>query len=327
MKKLMRHVWFKILLRAVVSGVLLGILLRQLNLRDLVGNFQNLTVSFVLLAWVYYALCEWLSAYRWQLLLAAKRVYVRVSKLFAFYLVSMFLNNFMPGGLGGDVVKTYDLYRYTGQGRVAVVSVFLERFTGLAGLSILSIAALAIGFQHLHSPLILAIVGGTALLLAVVVMFVWWPPLAGPFVWLLAKLFPWKIGEQLQKLHSALAGYRHHWKTLLATVGLSVIIQFMFAVYFGIVAYALNVAIDVRYFILFLPIISLATALPISIGGLGVREATMVYLFAGVGVAAEDVVAVGLTAQLIATLFSCWGGLVLLLRKPVSVSAGVRQDG
>ena len=219
------------------------------------------------------ALCQLLSSYRWQLFLTAKRIQVSLPRLFSFYMIGMFLNNFMPGAVGGDLAKSYYLYRETGTGKDAVASVFLERFTGLLGLSVLSVVALVIGWQRLHSPLVLAAVGGTALFLGAVVLLLWWGPLARLLDQLLGKLLPPRFGRRLRQAYAALGSYREHRGPLVAAVVLSVGIQGLYALFYTLVSQELGTPIELQYFILFLPLVTLVTMVPVSIGGLGIREA------------------------------------------------------
>jgi uncharacterized protein (TIRG00374 family) len=304
-----------LVLRILVSAILLGLLLHQVGLREILADVGRLPLLFVLFAWGYYSFCQLLSAWRWQLFLTAKGVHVPVTRLFSFYMVGMFLNNFMPGSVGGDVVKTYDLYRATGQGRIAIVSVFLERFTGLIGLALIAVAALVIGLRGLDNPVILGAVGGTALVLALSVAGLWWPPLADRLMRLVDRVLPRRIGEPLHGLYAALADYRRHGRVLLVTILLSVIVHLLFAGYYALTSQALGDPIPFEYFVLFMPLVTIVTMIPISLGGLGIREALMVALFAAVGVEAAHVMAISLTVHVINTVLSLWGGLILVTRK------------
>jgi uncharacterized protein (TIRG00374 family) len=308
--------WLQLLGRLAVSGALLGYLLLKLDVQEVIAHLAALTPGLVVLAWGYYAACQLLSSYRWQILLAARGIHVPLLRLFSFYMIGMFLNNFMPGAVGGDVVKIYCLRRETHQGKYAVISVFLERFTGLLGLSALSMATLAIAFHQVQSPRILAAVGGTALFLVIVVLLIWWPPLAHAIIRGMGRFFPRKLGEKLGQGYAALHSYRDHRKALLAAFLLSVVVQALYALYYALISQGLGIPISAIYFMLFLPLVTVVIMVPITIGGLGIREALMVALFAEVGVAGADVIAVSLTAYFLNTLLSLSGSILLLLQRP-----------
>jgi uncharacterized protein (TIRG00374 family) len=309
-----------LLLKILISLSLLAYLIYLSETEQLLEKLKMLSVGFILTAWIYYALCQLLSAYRWQLFLSAKEIHVPLHRLFGFYMVGMFLNNFIPGAVGGDVVKAYDLYRSTRQAELAVTSVFLERFTGLIGLGIIAIAAVFIGFQSVRSPLIWICVAASTIFLVAVIACLWHDRLSRWCVGLLTRFMPTRLVEKVEKLHQALHSYKYHRKTLAVTILLSVILQLLFAFYYALTATALNIEIDVYYFILFLPIVTLVTMLPLSLGGLGIREAALVVLFAEVGISSAEVLAVSLTVHVVNTGLSLLGGIILLVRKPVAAS-------
>ena len=315
--------WVRALAQVAVSGLLVGLLLWRTDVERVAEHVQRLTLAFVLFASGYYAACQLLSSVRWRLFLTAKGVAVPTTTLFSYYMIGMFFNNFLPGAVGGDAAKAYLLYRRCGEGHLAVSSVFLERFAGLLGLSIVSVAALAISVAWIRSPLVFAAVGGTALFLIAVALGLWWAPLSARIGNALGRLAPGWLGPRLERFYGALAGYREHPGTLLGAVLLSVVIQGLYALYYALVARGLGLSIDVVYFLLFLPPVSVLMLVPIGLGGLGLREAALVVLFAAVGVPAADILAVSLTAHALGALLSLWGGLLLLGRGGRTALAGV----
>jgi uncharacterized protein (TIRG00374 family) len=296
-----------------LSVGLIGWLLLGEDGAAVVQNVLRLTPAAVLLAWVYYAACQLLCSYRWQLFLTAQGTHVPVRSLFGYYLIGMFLNNFLPSAVGGDVVKACYLGRRTGKPGEAAASVFLERFTGLLGLGLVSVVTLALGYGMLVSPHIRAAVAGTAMLLGLLGLLLWWRPAEGPVRSVVGSLLPRRLAGAVQGAYGAVAAYRHDRLCLAGAIALSAVIHTLYAFFYALVADRLGRPIDATYFLLFLPLVNLVTMLPISVGGLGVREALLVCLFADVGVPAADVLSVSLTAYALNTLLSVSGGLLLLL--------------
>ena len=309
-------------IKAAVSIALLACLLYLTDVHDMLSRLKVLSPAFVLFAWAYYAFCQGLSAYRWQLFLSVKDIRVPLKTLFNLYMIGMFLNNVIPGAVGGDVFKAYGLYQRTQRGDYAVTSVFLERFAGLVGLGAISIAALVFSFNRVHSPMVLAAVWGAALFLVAVITVIWSSTVFRVMGGLVDRVLPKAAGEKVKALYEAMHSYKKHKQVLLAAFGISVVIQTLFAVYYSLTAQALGIGISVYYFLLFLPIVALVSMLPISIGGLGVREAAMVALFSQVGVASADVLSISLTVFVVNGVLSLWGAAMLLAARP---SAGLRK--
>ncbi|MFN0317550.1 MAG: lysylphosphatidylglycerol synthase transmembrane domain-containing protein [Burkholderiales bacterium] len=312
MKRLLGHRGSRVAVRLGISLALLGTLLWHVDPARVIAPLQKLSPAFVLLACLYYAGCQLLSSWRWRMFLDAKGIGVPLASLFSYYMSGMFLNNFLPGAVGGDAARSYFLYRHCGQGHYALGSVFLERFAGLLGLGLISIGALAAYPPGTGQPLILGAVGGSAVLLMGIALALWWPPLANGIQRLLGRFLPWGTGNRLREFHDTLASYRQHPGTLVRAVLLSVAIQGLYALFYGLVALGLDISIDLRYFLLFLPPVTLLMLLPLSFGGLGIREAAFVVLFAQVGVGAPDVMAVSLTVHGLGILLSLAGGVLLV---------------
>jgi len=315
MKKAVGRHGVTILVRVVVSAALLALLFRQVEPELVFRHFRALSPFFILFAVAYYAGCQLLSSYRWQLFLNAKNVPVPVTSLFGYYLIGMFWNRFLPGAISGDAAKSYHLYRRVGHGNIALSSVFLERFSGLLGLTILAVVAFVVGMDRVRLPLIFATVGGSTLFLAAVVLLLWWKPLFIRLNRWLGRVLPSSLAGYTQDLYGALSSYRDHRGALVGATLMSILIHALYALYFGVVAWGMNINIDVLYFVVFQPPVTLAMLAPISLGGLGVREATLVLLFSEVGVAADDVLAVSLTSFLLTLPLSIWGGLLLVWQR------------
>ena len=65
-----------------------------------------------------------ISSLRWQWILAAEDFRIPLFTLFQSYMIGMFMNNLLPTSIGGDISKTYDIYRLTGDKAVSLTSVF-----------------------------------------------------------------------------------------------------------------------------------------------------------------------------------------------------------
>ena len=69
----------------------------------------------------------------------------------------------LPTAVGGDVVRGYDFYKYSGDGKAAVVSVFMERLTALTVQVLFAFMGVLVGYSYVREPLILWLVCGMSL--------------------------------------------------------------------------------------------------------------------------------------------------------------------
>ena len=70
------------------------------------------------------------------------------------------------------------------------------------------------------------------------------------------------------------------------------------------------------YFCIFVPLITLGEALPVSVFGIGVRDSLYVFFFAQGGASREQALSMALVYVLITIVYSLVGGALFLLRRP-----------
>ena len=125
-----------------------------------------------------------------------------------------------------------------------------------------------------------------------------------------------KLDAFLHRFLDSLAGY-HADRALLARVfGISLLFQMLAIVIIFCISQALAWAVPFIYFCIFVPLITLGEALPISIFGIGVRDSLYVFFFAQGGASREQALSLALVYVLITIVYSLLGGVLFLLRRP-----------
>jgi len=250
-----------------------------------------------------------IRAYRWQLLFRALGERVSFWRLTELYLIGMFFNHFLPTGIGGDVVKIYEISRRESHTSTAISTTLADRLTGILGSSLVALGAVLVDHKEVPPLLTQAvlvvssgIVAGTLLLtqrqiLDAVVSKI------GIFQRLMSI-------HQVQRLYQALTGYTV--TDIAKTVLVSLPFTAMLIVTQVLIARSLDVGLALKYFLLFVPLIALANMLPISFNGLGVREGTYQLLFVPVGVSAALAVAMSLAFHVVRLMTGLIGGVLYL---------------
>ena len=87
---------------------------------------------------------------QWKLLLERQGVHLSYGHLLKLYYVGLFFNNFMPGNVGGDVKKVYDIRMQGGQDTVGagLTATFFDRLYGLFFVTLFALAMGALFFVH-----------------------------------------------------------------------------------------------------------------------------------------------------------------------------------
>jgi uncharacterized protein (TIRG00374 family) len=264
-----------------------------------------------------YGLGQVLSAWRWQLLLGPVGLTVPLRRMVGFYFIGMFFNLFLPTIVGGDVVKAVLLSRETGAAARSTVSVFMERDVGLlALLAVASIAAwqapdVVIAGLSLRTLTLLLSAGFVAVNVVLLrpAVYAWIDrliartPLAG-------------MRGRAASLYESMTPYRLAYGVLAATLVLSLAFQAVVIAVVFFAARALSSEFPLTAVAVFVPLISLAGMIPVSLNGLGVREALYILLFGRVGASSEIAVSVALLYLAVTFLASLPGGIVYALYGP-----------
>lgn len=257
-----------IILKVFVSSGLLYYVVSKAGIDKVFLTLKGMNVPSFLIAVLIYLFSVFVSSVRWQILLPHG---FRLRRLFSLYLIGSFFNNLLPGAIGGDAVKAYYLYKDMGRGGVAMAAVFMDRYIGFSALMFIGMLAFPFGMTYFHGSPIMWFLPAT------VALFI-----AGSFV-----VIGLRIGERIRLLsefYACFIKYKDQKSAVAKAFLISLIVQLtgIFAVY--IVTLGLGVKAPLFSLFVFVPIISTITTMPVSISGIGLREASFVLLFGSLGI-------------------------------------------
>src|SRR3979411_1071127 len=97
-----------------------------------------------------YILVEISAAMRWQILLRVQGIRLNFFRLAGLFLIGMFYNQFLPGGTGGDIIKSYLLLKETAHHKAgALLAVVFDRLIGLVALVTITVTLVSLRFDLL----------------------------------------------------------------------------------------------------------------------------------------------------------------------------------
>lgn len=250
------------------------------------------------------------AVFRWQLILADSQAIFPFWQAYTTYLIGAFYNIFLPGVTGGDVIRIGRcLTRTKCQIGTATASVLIERMSGLFALMIIALSTY-LAFPATLSSLLVVEAKFSVKIAAAIGIIVTIVVIAGRRKWL--KWLPQKhykgIGGFIisgMRTFGALKG-----QTFLMVLILSVLFQAMDIVMIFLLSQMIRLNTPVTVFFAVVPLVYLATMLPVSLGGLGVREGSMAFLLAQFGVASSDAVILSFLVYLSHFVTAGTGGLV-----------------
>ena len=254
-----------------------------------------------------------LGVVRWAIFLRVLGIRLPAWDVLRLSFVGLFFNNFLVGAVGGDAVKVVWLAA-KGHGKTAaLLSVIMDRMSGFGALVLCSLIFMLSRLDWLmRSAVVAGLIKGVFIYLVAVVGLTAFSLLmsAKGLTSHLPRRFPGR--EMIIKFTEAYFQFVTAWRqTLIASIlSVAMLLAYFLTFYFSARAFGLQVPVE--EFFAFMPAVDIISALPISLGGFGVRE----QLFATVlgelwGAPAAQAVSISLGG---ASLSLLWGlfGLVLL---------------
>jgi uncharacterized protein (TIRG00374 family) len=280
--------WPFALLKLAVSVGLLTLLLRSMDLAAVAGVLGRVPLWTIPAGILLLVVQTAVLGLRWWLVMAAIEAPIPFRKVLPVTFIGVFFNQVLPTSFGGDAVRMWHAYRLGIDGEGAVVGVFLERISGLFGLTVLT----ALGAAYLGSE-----IDNQALRLGLLATL----PVAVAGVLVLAMLdrLPerWRRASVLDKATRLARDSRRVFltpATALPLLLLSMLSHGLAAAAIYTFAEGLQLGLPFLTCVALFSAVILVTAIPISFAGWGLREGAMVALFAFAGLGADTALALSL---------------------------------
>ena len=307
--------------KLLISVTLITWLLQRIGLDTILEQIRTADVSWIFVAVIMFAVSNVLGAVQWYLLMRSQQVNVSLGHAISYYHVGLFFNNFLIGYVGGDAFRIYDIRRHSGDTTAAVSTVVFDRFIGFLMVTSIAMSVSLIWIRQLASLdtvyFIAAILLGWFFML-----FLLFNQSAGKkFGRICSPFVPGMLQEKILSMSMALNQFRHNRLLLIQVLAISLVVQLLRVMVHYWAALSVGVSVSMFYFLIFVPIIALFASLPISFGGIGVREQSGVAVFSTIGVMASKVVTFEFLAYIVGIVATIPGGLIFALRKEETLDA------
>ena len=121
-----------IIFKIFLTCILIFIVINQINLSNFISKLQNNKLSLIFIAFFIQHLSLIFSSYRSNIYLQDRGIFLSKSQNIILYYVGSFYNNFLPGGVGGDGYKIYFLSKHHTVRKITLLKLFLlERINGV----------------------------------------------------------------------------------------------------------------------------------------------------------------------------------------------------
>jgi len=276
--------WLKLFLKIAISLLCLWYVSKKTDLQQAASVIKTVDWFFLLPAILFFIISKLFSALRLNIYFKNINIHLPTWQNIRLYWLGMFYNLFLPGSISGDAYKVILLTKkYQVPYKKTTSAVLLDRVSGLTGLGLL----LAVFSVFVLNENILVLLVVAASILGVILLFVinrYW-------------------------LKDFLPSF-----TITLVWGLLVQLMQVFCVY--MILEALNIRQNHSHYIFLFLVSSIVSVLPLTIGGLGIREIVFLEGSAYLDLRNEQAVVISLLFYLI-TLATSLYGLTYVFHAPM----------
>jgi len=303
-----RKPWVLTAMKVALSVAIIVAIGRNVDLAAAWQRFARQNLWFPVAAVAIMSLQIGLSGVRWHIILRSLGAPARLTESVRLSYVAVFFNTWLWGA-GGDVVRAWLSHNSLLRLRQSINSVILDRVAAVAAVSILVLMTAPMFIRDTYQTTLgLVLCGFAACLLSGIVVAALLHRL--PINWT-----RFKVLRGLHMLSMATETIFLRPAAALPVLGVAVIGQIVVALAVYMMALGLNVGLSLLDCMILMQPVALVTALPISIGGWGVRETAMIGLLSFVGVPSSAALSLSVQMGLLTIVATLPGAAFWLLHR------------
>jgi uncharacterized protein (TIRG00374 family) len=312
-----------VLLQLLVTGAGLWYVFHDQQKRAQIADaLRQADRTWIIFGWLSYSAVEVIATVRWQILLRIQGITLRWLHTFAIVMIGLFFNMFLPGLVGGDAMRLYFVFKCAPRQKTrATLSVAMDRILGMLSIFFLAGLSVSVRFRWLsRSGATLHIVYLVLVLLGIGCVCVLL--LFGAVHFGLLRKLPTRMPFRAAITESgkALRLYGAHLGLMSIAFAITIVAHIVLYLTFYCAAESLqgtpSASLSVIDILSIMPLVNTVTALPISFGGVGVRETLFQELLGNLAHVPPAIAAV--TASLGFVIQASWGllGAAIYLMSP-----------
>lgn len=311
LKKLSRY-WY------ILIGLLifLYILFYKIDLTEVSKILIQANLFYIGLAALLVLLMILVQPIRWNYLKKAQNINYPLKDSFFIYNIGFFLSTITPGRVG-DLVKVFYLKNDGYSTGKSLVSIILDRLADIVFLLFLGYLSIFFFFKDLRKDLLLFTFLGLIILALIIIS-----QRNGNFKKLIDKILGFIIPSKYKKswhlncqdFIDDFKGY--NLKNYLVISLITVVSWFFYYSSMFFLAKSIGLEVPFIFFVLSVTLATLATLMPVSILGLGTRDAVLLLLFSSLGINPEITISFS-TLYLLMLLMANFIGFLSWLKKPL----------
>lgn len=309
--------WIFSVIRIVIALGLLVFLIKT-QLKDFSRALQIIqsgSIPFLTLSFLMHFFGILITTIRWNILLRTQKIICSNNFLLSSVLIGFFFNNFLPTSIGGDIYRIYDTSKAQNSSIPKSTSVIIvERSTGVLSASIYLVVSLFLGFTHVQANSVITPIIVLLLISILLIILMLFPEKFKLNVLFNKIKFLHRFRDKLKQMYDTFISFKKYKTSMSIALFLSFALQFCVILNYYLCARAFDVDLPLISFLFIVPLVATISMIPISMGGIGIRENSLVFLMVALGVPNQKSAIVSLVLFIMLLVPGLAGGIIYAIR-------------
>jgi uncharacterized protein (TIRG00374 family) len=285
--KVISHNKISLVIKFLLSGALVLFIINNINFADIFDILKRVNLKLYIFAIFLYYLCNLIKIFRWRLILLSQNIdYFSHYTLFKINITGMIFNHIFPSNIGGDSVKILQTVNLAENKKLKVgLSVIVDRIFGIIALFFILFTFIPFNILIPDEYRLIIFFSILGIIVSVIII------LKKKLLLIHIKKIQRSIKKKsiLQKVLS-LFEYKIPVKIIIISFCLSLLFHFLGIYNEKNIFKSLEIEISFSFLLFAMPLVRLLLFLPISLGGIGLKEISMIGLMKAIGVSSEEII-------------------------------------
>lgn len=316
-------------LKILISSSLIFLIFGSIDLNCILTILRNINYLYFFMALIITTANVVIGAYRWKVILKVGEMDLQFKDILSLYFVGFFFNTFVPGNIGGDILRGYDLRRLSGKTKESFISVLMDRVIALFSLVLICLVSCFFSEQLIPNKGILLFILGFFCISSLALIFFFNSNIMRKFGFILKIFNHGNMDGKVKEAYYHILDYKGEKEVIVKVFLISIFSHVVLILSIYILSLSISSTVNLKYFFLFVPIITFLSMIPITVSGLGVREGGFAYFFTIVGMSKESALIISLLFFILLMLNGLFGGMIYVfrnLRPSMIVDTASRPD-
>jgi uncharacterized protein (TIRG00374 family) len=307
---------------SVIGIFIFIIILTRIDISSLIAVFAAINPLLLLSALVVNGIAIVVKSYKWKIIVSTVNSKFSLQESVRAFLVGFSFSVLTPAKLG-DFIRAFYVKNSECSTGKALSTVVTDRLIDIVILIIIAITGIFL-FSYLYhieilsAALLILLAAGAVSGIAVIANKDLLSRILRPFFNLfMPGTYKKQVSEYYHEFYNGLFTFYHHRAEFLLAITVAFLSWIPPFIYGYLLARSIGIPISLMYFFIVIPIISLLDLLPISISGIGTRDAALIFLFGLQGISAESAVAFSLLYLFLSYWLVALVGAVFWIQHPI----------